>query len=450
MIEREYRKEMDRVLLDPERMAQISQAMVRETPAPKRRFRLGRAVLLAACLCLALTASALALSPTLRERLAQIMGSFEPYSQSIENVSAVDQGYEISVLSAVTDQYRMKIYLQVKDLTGERMVDEHNKLAITVTRGTETGGIPSDCVDYDPATHTALFEIDDYQDEPSGLEEEILLTVKWIRTQCYQYQLTQPPLPKELISPEPLDCITQEDGRTVLAPGQTVAPLEGVDKAELSSMGFASDGTFQVMVRLADGASAESYDSFLLTEILVNGESPCAPFEQIDEIRYTLDGAAYVGNIYNCIDPDDLDGLEFAAACIGVDMDKKAEGVWELPFRVENLSEVIELTLHGAVGEHPFPTTLTLTPLGGTVTGSNEIGWLGMRDFAIVYDDGERMTATGVCPGRTGPNILCRLANWNFGEPVDLSRAAALELGEWYIPLTGENAGTVYPIENHP
>ncbi len=444
MIEREYRREMDRVFLDPERMDRISQAMVREKPG--RKLRLGRAVLLAACLCLALTVSALALSPALRERLAQAMGSFGPYSQSIENVSAVDQGYEVSVLSAVTDRRRVKIYLQVKDLTGVRMLDEHNELAAAMLRGTEAGTLAGDCVDYDPETHTALFELSDYQDEPTGLEEEIVLAVKLIEAQHYRFQLTRP-LPKELISPKPLRCITQEDGRTVLAPGQTAAPLEGVDKAELSSMGFASDGTFQVMVRLADGASVESYDSYLLTDVFVNGEFPC---EQMDEIRYTLDGASYVGLIFTNIDPDDLDGLEFGAACVGVDMGEQVEGSWELPFQVENLPDLIELPLRGAVSAHPFPATLTLTPLGGTITGSYETGYLGERDFAIVYDGGERITDTVQRPGRMNPNGLCCLANWDFGEPVDLSRAVALELGDWYIPLTGEDAGTVYPIEGHP
>lgn len=444
MIEQGYRRDMEQITLAPEQMAEIAQAMAREKARPRRGRRVGRAVLLAAALCLLLSVSALALSPTLRERLAQAMGSFGPYSQRIESVSTVDQGYEIRVLSAVTDRYRTKIYLQVTDLTGTRLVDQCTELTAGMERGGGKTMLLGQCVDYDPETHTALFELHNFQEEPSGLQEDILLTVYAIQPQHYEFTSEQP-LPKELVSPQPLASITLEDGQVALAPGQTVAQLEGVEQGELSSMGFAADGSFQVLFRLPEGALLE--DSYLLTNLWLDGE---VLRRETDEIHYTMDGAAYAGISFPDVPPDNLDRLELDRAYGTVELCGWTEGNWTIPFPVENLSGLIELTLTGAVGTHDLPTTLALTPLGAILNGSYDVGWRGYQDFAIVYDDGTRMTGVQTRNGRMTPGGLCRLGNWDFSQPVELDRVTALELGEWYISLAGEDAGTVYPMDSRP
>ena len=444
MIEQGYRRDMEQITLAPEQMAAIAQAMSQEKARPRRGRRVGRTVLLAAALCLLLSVSALALSPTLQERLIQAMGSFEPYSQRIESVSAVDQDYEIRVLSAVTDRYRTKIYLQVTDLTGARMVDQCTELAARMEREGGTIMLLDQCVDYDPETHTALFELHNFQEEPSSLQEDILLTVYAIRPQHYQFTSAQP-LPKELISPQPLASITLEDGQVALAPGQTAAQLEGIEHGELSSMGFAADGSFQVLLRLPEGALLE--DSHLLTNLWLDGEAFC---QQTAVICYTMDGVSYAGISFPDVSPDDLDRLELDRAYGVVELCEWTEGNWTLPFQVENLPGLIELTLTGAVGTHDLPTTLALTPLGAILNGSYDVGWRGNQDFAIVYDDGTRMTEAQTRNGRMTPNRLCRLGNWDFSQPVELDRVTALELGDWYISLVGEDAGTVYPIDSRP
>lgn len=444
MIEQGYRRDMEQITLTPEQMAAIAQAMAREEVKPRRRPRVGRTVLLAAALCLLLSVSALALSPTLRERLAQAMGSFGPYSQCIESVSAIDQGYEIRVLSAVTDRYRIKIYLQVTDLTGTRMVDQCTELGARMEREGEETVMIDQCVDYDPETHTALFELHNFQEEPSGLQEDILLTVCAIQPQHYKFTSEQP-LPKELISPQPLASITLEDGQVALAPGQTVAQLEGIEHGELSSMGFAADGSLQVLLRLPEGALLE--DSHLLTNLWLDGEIFC---QQTAVIRYTMDGVSYAGISFPNVSPDDLDKLELGRAYGIVRLCEWTKGNWTLPFQVENLPGSIELTLTGAVGTHDLPTTLTLTPLGAILNGSYDVGWQGYQDFAIVYDDGTRMTEVQTCDSRMTPNRLCIVGNWDFSQPVELDRVTALDLGDWYISLVGEDAGTVYPMDSHP
>ena len=80
----------------------------------RHKIRLA-AVLTAACV--ALTGTALAAGPTL---LQAALGAFAPYAQSQEGVVEVE-GIRVKVLSALTDDLCAKVYLEVTDLTGDRL-----------------------------------------------------------------------------------------------------------------------------------------------------------------------------------------------------------------------------------------------------------------------------------------------------------------------------------------
>ena len=448
MFERNYRQEMEHISLRPEAMARITEAMAAEPAAPPRRRPKLRVFLIAAALCIAVTATALAASPGLREQLFEALGAFAPYSREIDKSSAVDQDFEISVLSAVTDRYRLKLYVQVRDLTGERMIDENTKIWSKVQRDTGEENVLSNCVAFDPDTHTALFEINEEREEPSDLQEDIRFWVGYVWPQVYEFSTTQP-LPKELISEEILDSMTLDNGQVVLKPGQTPAPLSGFDKAELSSMGFAADGTFQVLVQLADGALLESaYDrqSLLLTNVYLDGELHTGVSE---DISFELDGKSYVGISFTDVHPEDLDNLTLSDAYGTVLMSEPILGEWEIPFQVENYP-TMELTLTGEAEGERLPTQLILTPLGAMVRGEWEMGYRGNCPFAVVRSDGSRLEQVQISHGRMSPTKVCILGNWQFLEPLDLEEAVAVELYPWYIPLTGENAGVAYPIDSHP
>lgn len=449
MFEQDYHQEMERVTLSPKAMARIAEAMAAEPAVPFRRPSRLRIFLIAAALCAAVTASALAAYPGLREQLFSALGDFAPYSREIDKSADVDQDFEISVLSAVTDRYRLKLYVQVRDLTGEWMIDENTKIWGKVQRDTGEENVLSDCVAFDPDTHTALFEINEEREEPSDFQEDIRFWVGYVWPQVYEFE-TSEPLPKELISEEVLDCMTLDNGKVVLKPGQTPAPLSGFDKAELSSMGFAADGTFQVLVQLAEGGLLESIqghrESLLLTNLYINGE----PNTDISEdIRFELDGKSYMGISFSNVSPDELDQLTLSAAYGTVLMSEPILGEWEVPFQVENYP-VLELTLTGEAEGTRLPTQLILTPLGAMVRGEWEMEYRGNCPFAVVRSDGSRLEQVRISHGRMSPTKVCVLGNWWFLEPLDLEDAVALELYPWYIPLTGENAGVAYPIDDHP
>lgn len=136
----------------------------------------------------------------------------------------------------MTDQYRLKLYVQVRDLTGQRMTDGEIRLVCRIGRETQTLTTHGRCVGYDPDSHTALFEVSEFWEEASGLEEELTLEVisMWPR----YYSFGGEPLPLEEVTGRTLDCMTLENGQVVVAPGQTPAPLEDFEWAELSSMGL--------------------------------------------------------------------------------------------------------------------------------------------------------------------------------------------------------------------
>ena len=449
MFERDYHQEMERISLPPEAMARIAEAMAAEPAVPPRRLPRLRTFLIAAALCAAVTVTALAASPGLREQLFEALGDFAPYSREIDQSAAVDQDFEIKVLSAVTDQYRMKLYVQVRDLTGERMIDENTMIWGKVQRDSGEENVISDCVSFDPDTHTALFEINEEREEPSDLQENIRFWVGYVWPQVYEFA-TSEPLPKELISEEVLDCMTLDNGQVVLKPGQTPAPLSGFDKAKLSSMGFAADGTFQVLVQLADGGLLESMQgrkqSLLLTNLYIDGE-PISP--NSEDISFELDGNSYVGISFSNVRPEDLDKLTLSDAYGTVIMSEPIFGEWEVPFQVENYP-VMEMTLTGEAEGERLPTQLILTPLGAMVRGEWEMGYRGNCSFAVVRSDGTRLEQVQIRHGRMSPTKICILGNWEFLEPLELEEAVALELYPWYIPLTGENAGVAYPIDSHP
>lgn len=448
MFERDYQQEMERISLPPDAMARIAEAMAAEPVVPPRRRPKLRVFLIAAALCIAVTATALAASPGLREQLFEALGDFAPYSREIDKSSAVDQDFEISVLSAVTDRYRLKLYVQVRDLTRERMIDENTKIWCKVQRDTGEENVLSNCVAFDPDTHTALFEINEEREEPSDLQEDIRFWMGYVWPQVYEFS-TSEPLPKELISEEILDSMTLDNGQVVLKPGQTPAPLSGFDKAELSSMGLAADGTFQVLVQLADGALLESaYDrqSLLLTNVYLDGQLHTGASE---DIRFELDGKAYVGISFTDVHPEDLDRLTLSNAYGTVLMSEPILGEWEVPFQVENYP-AIELTLTGEAEGDRLPTQLILTPLGAMVRGEWEMGYRGNCPFAVVRSDSSRLEQVQISHGRMSPTKVCILGNWQFLEPLNLDEAVAVELYPWYIPLTGENAGVAYPIDDHP
>lgn len=136
-----------------------------ELPAQaKSKKGLGRRVVAIMAAVLILTGSALAISSTLRAQLSRALGLFETYTTPIESTAAVDQGVEIRLLSAMADEYFVRIYLEVQDRTGKQPMENICSLSIdflTPKEGTKSRFMTSgtELLAYEEETHTALVEL---------------------------------------------------------------------------------------------------------------------------------------------------------------------------------------------------------------------------------------------------------------------------------------------------
>lgn len=185
MTGQKYRRAMEQIELSPDQREHLVRAMLQEQPRRKRKRAPVRLLLAAALACGVLTISVLALSPALREYLTQALGSFAPYSQELSGATAVDQKVKVRVVSAVTDRYRVKLYVELTDLTGERIVDENTRLSAKIQREAGEDGLRSRCVGYDPETCTALFELNGNMEEGGKYQEQMRLRITQVRPQQY-------------------------------------------------------------------------------------------------------------------------------------------------------------------------------------------------------------------------------------------------------------------------
>lgn len=123
-----------------------------------------KTALLAAAACAALLCTAFAASPGLRELLAQTLGGFAPYAQTQDGQAYEMDGLEVRVLSAMADQDTIRVYVQFKDLEGDRLSEHINAMGLvdvpsppaSDNSGITTNTFGSRCLSYDGETKTAL------------------------------------------------------------------------------------------------------------------------------------------------------------------------------------------------------------------------------------------------------------------------------------------------------
>lgn len=122
-----------------------------------------KTALLAAAACAALLCTAFAASPGLRELLAQTLGGFAPYAQAQDGQAYEMDGLEVRVLSAMADQDTIRVYVQFKDLKGDRLSDHINGMGLVDTpdppnddSGIRGNTFGARCLGYDEDSKTAL------------------------------------------------------------------------------------------------------------------------------------------------------------------------------------------------------------------------------------------------------------------------------------------------------
>ena len=250
------------------------QAALNDLPPKTKKRGLGamKAAFIAAAACLLLMGTALAASPELRGMLAEALGGFAPYAHEQEGETYVIDGIEFKVVSALADDFTVKVYVEARDLEGDRL----SKLELN-TFGSAFGVVdvpsPGDsismflcgvkCAAYDEGTKTALLVFTTWgQFVPNDLTG---VTVKLFSLTGYTDNAYQQvwgsnggvSLPVEI---EPVSS---------LVVGRELASALGAEEMRLSSLGlsviFRNDGNrwvefdgSDVRVQLADGTMVEA------------------------------------------------------------------------------------------------------------------------------------------------------------------------------------------------
>lgn len=482
MLRTQYKREMDQFGPRQEELEQLYTLIEGGTNMKRKKWIGRRAVLaIAACAALTLTAAAAAV-PKVWDALREDLGAFAPYAQTIEGASCTDEGIEVQVLSAISDDLEARFYLAVRDVEEDRL-SEFLTLTGRLTAGEEketetkasaeviaiaaspfTTGFT--LVSYDPATKTALLTAGIGYYESGRPNGEAKLEVTGMTTKRAQVWLDIPcapatgktlkslPVGKDdkvvhratgIVNGEYAD-IALPSKKVVLAPGQNPMAIEGTEDIRVSSMGFASDGCFHIRLEFAEGVKPmfwENGDCGLMTSIYVEGIETDIDAQDI----YMTYHQTLVGDdldiLFPLVKAENLETLQGGAMRLaghyfrpGVDI----EGKWATEFEMEYYPSTV-LDWKGSVGGWKMQE-VTLSPLSVTMLGhkGDSSGALANTPLYAVKKDGTEIAAepgTGRYGnlGAAGGEGWEGYATWQFTEPLDLDEIVSLKIRDVVIPV---------------
>lgn len=466
---------MERIGPRPEQLERLRQ-MINGGMETKPQRRLGRrAAVILVCTALTVTAAAAAV-PTMREALRAYLGAFAPYAQTIDGAVCVDQGIEVQVLSAISDDLEARFYLAVRDVEQDRL-NEFLRLDGSLTAGeakdggTELprsviGGYSSnyfDLISYDPETKTALVSTRIFYhgtSRPTGDAELSLTGMNTLQGMLYEYVScaavtgdTLESIPADettrvILSPGDVEGTGYTDDvlpdtQVVLSPGQTPLSAEGTGVVRISSMGFASDGCFHVRLEFAEGMSPwlDEYSghSMFYADLMGDGDSDLKYYVCQERL---VDGGVDV--LFPLVTEEDLEEVQRRQARVygsyarpGADI----AGDWSTQFQMDYYPSVT-LDWTGELAGWQV-RQVTVSPLNVSVSGGGSDSARGLNTpLYAVKKDGSAVTAKPG-PGRYynaealsgGENSWDAYATWRFEEPVDVQDLVSLTLGNAVIPV---------------
>ncbi len=467
MFDVRYRREMDAAGPGPEQMERLLSA-IRAQPerAPGRAGPIVRRVLLAAAVCAALTLTALAVSPTLREALVNALGRFQPYSQTVEGVSVTDQGIQITVLSALSDGNTAQVYYEIRDLTGDRLDEftaddlgppmpanwgEEDGPQWVSCGSTSAGGL----VSYDPETRTALML--GAMEGRGPAAKKLILDMKIDEIQPGR-RYEDIPIDHHWMAEGTLKTLTLENGKVVLAPGQNPGALES-EFFSLSSYGFGEDGVLHLLLKAKVDTSAWELERSSIDYFGGSSRSDVSPdFSRTQRYAQTTDYRgmseeemelaspethfAWNGETYfeyrTGITPadvaeGDVEWRDYMSAYLNTK--PIIHGEWHLTFPTEMVEQTrVDMTGSLTNINQTTAETLYLSVLGASLESDSHgtANTLGYK-LTVYLSDGRMLPGIDADGGFHGGNYSVN--HWTFPEPVDPKEVTAIAIGQWYIPI---------------
>lgn len=440
-----YKREMDLAGPSKQQMKHLLERIdTKEEPPVKKA--LPRSLLIAAALCGLLTLTALAASP-LGEALTAALGRFAPYAQTVEGVSAVDQGLEVKVVSALSDGNLVQVYFEVRDLEGDRL-DENLSSNFNLfppskdqVDWTMSSLFPTQLLSYDPESKTALFRARMIGDgaPASGLTLTALAQVFTPGDHKFRFAL-----PALNVTAEAVDSVVLESGETVLAPGQAPTGL-GTDVFSLSSYGFAVDGRFHLLYLCHVPVENAYLNTYLSSRAWAAGDRESAYLAQIynrdaQRVLFRQEGKTYCDISYGA-GPETAGDILPWEVYGSIVSSKAINGTWEFTIPLEDTPvRTVDLQNSGTDLLGVTPLDLHLTSIGATIQSDpHGTSWTLGYPLTLYLEDGSLLHAGD----KDSTSLSDRHAtnHWSFPEPVDTGRVTAIAIGQWYIPFTGDSAG---------
>lgn len=470
----EYKREMERIAPRPEALERLYQITEGEAEMKPQKKLGRRAAVILVCAALTVTAAAAA-APTVREALLTYLGAFAPYAQTIDGAVCADQGIEVQVLSAISDDMEARFYLAVRDVKENRL-NESLRLEGSLTAGeakdpdkklprSVIGGYSSDYFDfisYDPETKTALFSTRIlYQNtsRPTGDAELSLTGMNTLQGELYEYvscaSVTGNTLQSlradgdagVILSPGDVEGTGYTDGvlpgtKVVLAPGQTPLSVEGTDVVRVSSMGFAGDGRFHIRLEFAEGMSPwvdESSGHSMFYVDLMDGGSELKYYVCLERL---VEGGVDI--LFPLVTAEDWEEVQRRQARIygryarpGVEI----AGDWSAQFQMDYYPSVTLDWTGELAGCLVYQVTVSPLSVSMGFSGSGTSAGFN-TPLRAVKKDGSTVTANpgpGIYHSTPamggGEDSWDARVTWRFEEPVDVEDIVSLTLGDTVIPV---------------
>ena len=443
-----------------------------QRPAEHRTRSPLRTVLAAAAACVALAATAAAVAPGVWDTLCSNLGSFAPYSQSIEGAVCTDQGIEMQVISELADDVQGWVYYTVRD-TEENRLDDQLILDGEMTASTSEplnqymwvrspAELENDqLISYDPDTRTALFAkhlwfgdsfepVADARFHASGitmrqghLGKDQASTVDCASVTGKILQ-SEPAAPADEVILSPGDVINAPYGnevlpeeQVVLAPGQNRISISGNEDIWVTSMGMASDGCFHLRLEFAEGI--ETMQPPFCKAFPKSGADSTGTHDTI-LVRKVEKGLDILFPMLHAEETAQLDHIQFYGGSYtrpGVEM----EGDWSMDFTFVYYESIV-LDWTGEM-EGCQATQVTVSPLSITMTLCGESDAEGWMDASARLRDGSVVTAgpgTGTHMNRgamegTDEEYWEIYNTWEFSEPVNVEDIVSLTVQGVQIPV---------------
>lgn len=480
MLKTQYKREMEQFGPRQEELEKLYTLIEGGTDMKWKKWLGRQAVAIAVCAALTLTAAAAA-APAVWKNLQEHLGAFAPYAQYIKGAKCTDQGIEVQVLSAVSDELEARFYLAVRDveadrlnefltLTGRLTAGEEKPKEEEISEGIVSGGWPStsdfSLISYDPESKTALLsaEIGYYEGAQPNGQARLELTGMTTKQAYVCADIPCAPATGKMLKSLPVGKDDKVIGRNmsiingeytyvdppskkvVLAPGQNPMDIEGTEDMRISSMGFASDGCFHVRLEFAEGvkpALFQNQDGVTKSTMLCGWLGEDAALDDRSYAYQQTLVARGMDILFPLIKAGDLGALQGGQIRIsghyfrpGADI----EGEWFTEFEMEYYPSTV-LDWKGSVNGWQMQR-VTLSPLSVTMTGykSDSSGALANTTLYAVKKNGTEIAAkpgTGYYANRGGTGGVgweC-YATWKFEEPVDLNEIVSLKLMDAVIPV---------------